>query len=453
MANEQRGTFGSKIGVVLAAAGSAVGLGNIWRFPMEMGSHGGAAFFIVYILCVLFAGLPVMISEFVVGRHTHANTITAYRKLAPGTAWSWIGVEGVFVAFLILSYYTVVSGWTLHYTMASLANQLSTDQDFGAYFARFSSSPWQPVVCSFLFMGLVHWIIVHGVSDGIERFSKVMMPMLLLIIGILVICSFSMSGFRQGMEFLLKPDLSKVTGEVVLSAMSQAFYSLSLAMGCLCTYASYFGDNTNLTKTAFSVVTIDTIVAILSGFIIFPAVFSVPGVEPDAGPGLVYITLPSVFNIAFHNVPILNYVFSGLFYILLLLAALTSAMSLHEPVTSYLHEEWHLSRRKAAWMVTIVCSLIAIACSLSLGPWKHITIGGMGFFDLFDFVSAKVIMPLGGIFISIFVGWKLDRQLLKDEITNHGKLRVPIFRVYVFLIKWVTPLAITLIFINELFGL
>ncbi len=445
-----RGGFGSKIGAVLAAAGSAVGLGNIWRFPTEVGNNGGAAFFLIYILCVLFVGLPIMVSEFVIGRHTHANTITAFRRLAPGKWWRVTGVEGVFVAFLILSYYIIVGGWTLHYSFASLSNHLRAGQDFGEYFARFSSSPWEPVVYAVVFMGLVHLTIVNGVRDGIERFSKVMMPLLLLIIGILVVCSFSMSGFGQGMRFLLKPDFSEVTSGVVLSAVGQAFYSLSLAMGCLCTYASYFDERTNLVKTAFSVVTIDTIVAVLAAFIVFPAVFSV-GVEPDAGPGLVFITLPSVFNIAFHNVPVIGYVFSGLFYVLLFLAALTSAISLHEPVTAYLHEEWHLSRRKAAWLVTLACTLLGVLCSLSFGPLKGFTLCGMTLFDLFDYVSAKIIIPLGGVLIALFVGWYLDRKLVEREVTNDGKLHVPLFRVYRFLVRWVAPLAIILIFFNELF--
>lgn len=447
----QRNNFGSKLGVVLAAAGSAVGLGNVWRFPTEVGNNGGAAFILIYLFCVLFIGVPVMVSEFVIGRSTHANTITAFRRLAPGTWWRFGGIEGVFVAFFIFCYYIIVSGWTLHYTVASFLNRLSADQDYKAYFQSFVSSPWEPVVYAVVFMLMVHVIIVRGVQNGIERFSKLMMPMLLLIIAVLVICSFSMSGFVEGMTFLLRPDFSKVTPNVVLSAVGQAFYSLSLAMGCLCTYASYFGPNTNLMKTAMSVSMIDTCVAVLCGFIIFPAVFSVPGVEPGEGPGLVFITLPHVFNIAFHNVPLLGYLFSGLFYVLLMLSALTSAISLHEPVTAYIHEEWHLSRNRSAWLVTIACILLGVVCSLSMGVWNDFRIFGLCIFDLFDFVSAKIILPLGGILICLFVGWRLDRQLVYNEVTNNGKLRVRLFRLYIFLVRWVAPLAIGIIFLNELF--
>ena len=446
-----RGSFGSKIGVVLAAAGSAVGLGNVWRFPTEVGNNGGAAFILIYLFSVFFIGVPVMVSEFVIGRNTHANTITAFRKLAPKTWWRIGGIEGVFVAFFISCYYIVVSGWTLHYTVASFLNRLSGDQDYKAFFNSFVSNPWEPIIYTVVFMLMTHFVIVRGVERGIERFSKLMMPMLLLIIAVLVICSFSMSGFAEGITYLLRPDFSKVTPSVVLSAVGQAFYSLSLAMGCLCTYASYFGPNTNLMKTAMSVSVIDTCVAILCGFIIFPAVFSVPGVEPGEGPGLVFITLPHVFNIAFHSVPLIGFLFSSLFYLLLLLSALTSAISLHEPVTAYIHEEWHVSRHRAAGMVTVGCILLAIACSLSMGVWNGFRIGGLCLFDLFDFVSAKIILPLGGIIICLFVGWRLDRQLVYNEVTNNGSLRIRLFRLYIFLVRWVAPLAISIIFINELF--
>lgn len=446
-----RGSFGSKLGVVLAAAGSAVGLGNVWRFPTEVGNNGGAAFILIYLFSVFFIGVPVMVSEFVIGRNTHANTITAFRKLAPKSWWRIGGIEGVFVAFFISCYYIVVAGWTLHYTVASLANRLSGDHDYKAFFNDFVSSPWEPVAYAVVFMLMTHFVIVRGVERGIERFSKLMMPMLLLIIAVLVICSFSMSGFTEGITFLLRPDFSKVTPTVVLSAVGQAFYSLSLAMGCLCTYASYFGPDTNLAKTAMSVSLIDTCVAILCGFIIFPAVFSVPGVEPGEGPGLVFITLPHVFNIAFHSVPVIGYLFSGLFYLLLLLSALTSAISLHEPVTAYIHEEWHFSRKSAAWMVTLGCILLAVACSLSMGIWNSFQIGGLCLFDLFDYVSAKIILPLGGIIICLFVGWRLDRQLVYNEVTNSGRLRIRFFRLYIFLVRWVAPLAIAFIFLNELF--
>lgn len=450
MSGNERANFGSKLGIILASAGSAVGLGNIWRFPCEVGENGGAAFILVYLVCVCFLGVPVMVSEFLIGRHSHANTATAYKILAPRTQWKWVGLMGVFAGFLILSYYTVVAGWTLEYAVAAATGRFFGAEDFTRFFNDFVSHPWKPLLYMVLFMLLTHAIIVRGVKDGIEKFSKVMMPMLLLIIGVLVVCSFSMPGSAEGLRFLLKPDFSKITTKVVLSGMGQAFFSLSLGMGCLCTYASYFTKEANLMKTAGSVALIDTMVAVMSGFIIFPAVYSVPGLSPDAGPGLVFVTLPNVFNIAFGNIPWLGYLFSVMFYVLLVLAALTSTISLHEVATAYIHESYHISRKKGAYIVTIGCILLGALCSLSFGVLSDVTLAGMGFFDLFDFVSAKFLMPLGGMLIAIFTGWYLDRQVVWDEVTNEGKLRIPIFRFYIFLLKFVAPLAIGAIFINEL---
>ena len=448
---EKRANFGSKLGIILASAGSAVGLGNVWRFPTEVGENGGAAFILIYILCVILLGVPLMVSEFVIGRHTHKNTADAYQQLAPHTPWVFQGYLGVFTSWFILCYYSVVAGWTLKYLFSAIVGKVGTIEDSAAYFTAFTSSPWLPIVCMVAVMLMCHWVIARGVQAGIEKYSKLMMPLLLLIIAVLVVCSFSMPGSEEGLRFLFKPDFSKLDSSVVLSAMGQAFFSLSIAMGCLCTYASYFRDDAKLVKTAGSVAVIDTTVAIMSGFIIFPAVFSVPGVEANEGPGLVFITLPHVFNIAFHNVPLLGYLFSGLFYLLLMLSALTSAISLHEPVTAYIHEEWHLSRHRSAWLVTMGCILLGMVCSLSMGVWNDFRIGGLCLFDLFDFVSAKIILPLGGIIICLFVGWRLDRQLVYNEVTNNGSLRIRLFRLYIFLVRWVAPLAISIIFINELF--
>lgn len=251
------------MGVILAASGSAVGLGNIWRFPCMVGENGGAAFILVYILCVMFLGVPVMVSEFLIGRRAKTNAIEAYSKLAPGTPWIWIGITGVAAAFLILSYYGVVAGWTLEYTVASAVGELSGAKDYTAFFNDFVSNPWKPVLYMAVFILLTHIVVVRGVREGIEKFSKIMMPLLLLIICVLVGCSFSLSGFEEGAAFLLRPDFSKVTNKVILDAMGQAFFSMSIGMGCLCTYASYFSKDTDLMKTAGSVATIDTLVALL----------------------------------------------------------------------------------------------------------------------------------------------------------------------------------------------
>lgn len=451
MTKNERVNFGSKLGVILASAGSAVGLGNIWRFPYETGNHGGAAFILIYLACVLVLGIPIMVSEFLIGRHSRANTAGAYRKLAPGTPWCWVGRTGVLAGFLILSYYSVVAGWTLEFIGEAATNSFAgkSPADFIDSFNGFVGNPWRPVFWMALFLLATHFIIVKGVEKGIEKSAKIMMPMLFLLLLVLVGCSLSLPGAGAGIEFLLKPDFSKVDGDVFLGAMGQAFFSLSLGMGCLCTYASYFRNDTNLPRTAFNVAAIDTLVAILAGFIIFPAAFAV-GIQPDAGPSLLFITLPNVFQQAFHNLPLLAVALSLMFYILLAVAALTSTISLHEVVTAYLHEEFNLSRRKAATLVTASCIVLGAACSLSLGVGKEYTLFGMTLFDLFDFVTAKLMMPLGGLFIALFTGWYLDKEIVRSEICNDNAVKFWIYRLLVFVLKFIAPVGITLIFINEL---
>ena len=453
MTRNSRANFGSKLGVVLASAGSAVGLGNIWRFPFETGNHGGAAFILIYLACVLLLGAPIMIAEFSIGRHSRSNTARAYQKLAPapGTHWRWVGRMGVLAGFLILGYYSVVAGWTLDYIVQAAANSFAgqTADGFIAAFNELTANPWRPAMWMLTFMLITHFIVVKGVEKGIEQSSKIMMPMLFILLIILAICAISLPGASNGIKFLLQPDFNKVDGNVLLGAMGQAFFSLSLGMGCLCTYASYFRKDVNLPKTALNVGLIDTMVAILSGFIIFPAAFSV-GLQPDAGPSLLFITLPNVFQQAFGGVPWLAIILSIMFYLLLALAALTSTISLHEVVTAYLHEEFDMTRRKAAILVTTGCSVLGVLCSLSLGVGKELTIFGMTLFDFFDFLTAKIMLPLGGFFIAIFTGWFLDKHIVWEEVSNNGTLKRSIYRSWLFLLKYVAPIGIAFIFVNEL---
>lgn len=451
MTKNNRANFGSKLGVILASAGSAVGLGNIWRFPFETGNHGGAAFILIYLGCVLFFGIPIMVAEFSIGRHSRANTAGAYQKLAPGTHWRWVGRMGVLAGFLILGYYSVVAGWTLEYIVQAGTNAFAgqSANDFIASFNGFIAHPWRPALWMVVFMLMTHFIIVKGVEKGIEKSAKIMMPMLFLVLIVLAVCSVSLPGARAGIEFLLKPDFSKVDGNVLLGAMGQAFFSLSLGMGCLCTYASYFRNDTNLPKTALNVGWIDTMVAILAGFIIFPAAFSV-GIQPDAGPSLLFITLPNVFQQAFGNLPWLAVILSIMFYVLLALAALTSTISLHEVVTAYLHEEFNLTRGRAAKLVTAGCTFLGVLCSLSLGVGKELTVFGLTLFDLFDFLTAKIMLPLGGFFIAIFTGWYLDKRIVWEEVSNNGTLPKVVYRIWLFLLKYIAPIGIGFIFINEL---
>ncbi|MDO4162856.1 MAG: sodium-dependent transporter [Bacteroides sp.] len=449
MAKIDRAGFGTKIGAVLAAAGSAVGLGNIWRFPFETGNHGGAAFILIYLGCVLFMGIPIMIAEFVIGSRSRANAARSYRVLAPGTQWHWVGRMGILAGFLILSYYSVVAGWTLEFIFEAVTNSFAgkSPADFIASFNGFVGDPWRPAICLLLFMLATHFVIVRGVEKGIEKSSNILMPVLFVLLLLLAVCSVSLPGAMNGLKFLLEPDFSKVDGNVLLGAMGQAFFSLSLGLGCLGTYASYFRSDTNLPKTAFNVAWIDTGVAVLAGFIIFPAAFSV-GIQPDAGPSLIFITLPNVFQQAFGNLTWLAILLSVMFYVLLALAALTSTISQHEMVTAYLHEEFNMTRKKAAWLVTGGSFVLGLFCSLSLGVGKDYTIFGLTLFDLFDFVTAKIMLPAGGLCISIFVGWYLDKKIVWEAISNNGTFRL--YKVVIFILKFFAPIAIAFIFINEL---
>ena len=459
--NSARGSFGSQLGVILASAGSAVGLGNIWRFPTEVGRGGGAAFILIYLGFILLLAMPVMLCEFIIGRSARSNAIGAFQKLAPGKPWIAAGIMGVLGGFLVLSFYSVVAGWTLHYTIQSALGQLQgqcsmfngqSSMDFGAAFNVFVSDPWQPIIYLAVFLLLTHLVVARGIQHGIERYSKLMMPMLLVIILLLVGFSLTMPGAAEGVRFLLQPDLSEVTPDVVLGAMGQAFFSLSVGLGCLVTYSSYFSKETRLVNSAMNVCIIDTMVAVLSGFIIFPTVFSV-GIAPDAGPGLVFITLPNVFNLMFGEMPVVGYVFALLFYVLLLLAALTSSISMHEICTAFISEHFQTGRRRAATIVTLICLLLGAFCSLSFGPWQEVTVFGKGFFDLFDFTVTKFLMPLGGLLMTLFVGWYLDRRLVEQQLTNDEALSVRTMRPLLVLIRWVAPIGILVIFLNELFPL
>lgn len=452
MSQEERAKFGSKMGVILATAGSAIGLGNVWRFPYMAGENGGAAFIIFYILCVVILGLPCMVSEFIIGRHAQANTARAYNKVSGNRIWTLVGCLSVLTGFLITSYYAVVSGWCLQYIYASLMGHLDGSPEyFKQYFANFSADPVKPIVWTVAILGITHLVIQHGVRDGIEKASKMLMPTLFVLLLVLVVSSCMLPNAIAGIEFLFKPDFSKVTPDVLLSALGQAFYSMSIGMGCLCTYASYFSRQTNLLRSAVQIGLIDTFVAILAGLMIFPAAFSV-GVSPDSGPSLIFITLPNVFQQAFGGMPVVGYVVSLLFYALLSLAALTSLISLHEVSTAFFHEELHIGRKKAALIVTASCSVLGAFCSLSLGGYEVMSFLGKTLFDIFDFVTGQVFLPVCGFLTCLLVGWYLPHKLVRDEFTNWGTLRGKFFHIYLFAIKYLCPACILIIFLHQ-FGL
>ena len=440
-----RATLGGKLSAVLVAAGSSVGLGNIWRFPYVAGDNGGGAFLVIYILCVLLLGLPLMLAEFTVGRASHRNAVGAFRALDP--KWGLLGYIGVLSAFLILGFYLVVSGWTAEYMIHSLTGDLahySTAAEYEQIFTNFIANPWRPLLYTVIFALATHFIIALGVQKGIERSAKVLMPLLFAVLILLSIHSLLMPGSGEGLRFFFQPDFSKVTPSTLLVAMGQAFFSLSIGIGTMITYASYFKPETNLRHTALNVTILDTLVAVLAGVVIFPAVFSV-GIEPSSGPSLVFITLPSIFN----GMP-LSMVWSTIFFLLLVVAALTSTISLHEVITVYLHEEWHMSRRAAAWATTLSTIVLGAAASLSMGVWSGWSICGMNLFDSLDFVTANIMLPVGALLTCLFVGWRLDREVLHAQMTNNGTLPFRIYRVFILLLRYFCPAVLLLVFLDNL---
>ena len=446
---KERASFGSKLGMILATAGGAVGLGNVWRFPYMTGANGGAAFIIVYIACVLLLGIPCMVSEFIIGRHGAANTYRAYSEVGNGRPWRLVGLLGVATGVLITGYYAVVSGWCLQYVYASGMGQLQGDTSFvESYFQSFSTNPVRPLFWLAMILLLTHYVIIHGIRGGIERASKVMMPALFILLLIIVGASCMLPDAGRGIDFLFKPDFSKFNSSVFLGALGQSFYSLSIAMGCICTYASYYSRQTNLLGSAVQIAFIDTCVAILAGLMIFPAAFSV-GINPGSGPSLVFITLPNVFNQAFAGLPVLKWVVSLMFYLLLSLAALTSLISLHEVGTAFFCEELHISRRKGAAIVTASTMFVGIFCSLSLSGYRGLQIDGKPLFDVFDFVTGQIFLPVGGFLTCLFIGWFVPKKMVQDEFTNWGTVCNRLFPVFLFLVRFVCPLAILCIFMHQ----
>lgn len=452
MAFQDRTGFASKLGIVLATAGSAVGLGNIWRFPFMTGQNGGAAFILIYIGCILLLGIPGMISEFIVGRHAGSNAVSAYGRLSSKKWWKIVGVMGIFSSTVILGFYSVVAGWCLQYLYASIMGHLNGDASFVSnYFASFSGSIVKPILWGLAFIIITHLVVIRGVRNGIEKASKLMMPTLFILLLIIVVASCMLPDAGKGIAFLFKPDFSKLTGGVFLSALGQAFFSLSLGTACLCTYASYFDKTTNLAKSAGQIALVDSMIAILAGLMIFPAAFAV-GVSPDSGPSLIFITLPNVFQQAFAAMPVIGYIISILFYALLALAALTSTISMHEIGTAYFHEEMKLTRKQAACIITAVAALLCILCSLSVGACGELQLFGMSLMDFFDFLTAQILLPIGALLTCIYVGWVAPKNVVQDEFTNCGTIKGTLLTAYLFAVRFICPAAITMIFLDQ-FGI
>ena len=447
----ERVNFGSRLGIILATAGSAVGLGNVWRFPYMTGENGGAVFIIAYVVCILLLGIPGMVGEFIVGRHSQANAARAYASISRHRWWGFVGLLGIVTSSIILGFYAVVAGWCLHYLGVSIVGGLKGDTEaITAYFQQYSADPVKPAFMGIVFILITHFVIVRGVQRGIEKASKVLMPLLFLLLLVIVAASCSLPGAFQGVEFLFRPDFSKLSSRVFLEALGQAFFSLSLGTACLCTYGSYFSRHTNLLRAASQIAFVDCLIAVLAGLMIFPAAFSV-GVQPDSGPSLIFITLPNVFQQAFAAMPVVGQVISVMFYALLVFAALTSTISMHEIGTAFFHEELHIQRRHAAWIVTVACCVLSVFCSLSVGGFGGLQVMGMSLMDFCDFLTAQVMLPLGALLTSVLLGWFVRSRVLHDEFTNWGTLRGLWFPVYKFGVRYVVPICILLILMH-LFG-
>ncbi len=444
---KNRGSFGSKIGIIAAAAGSAIGLGNIWKFPYITGVHGGAAFLIVYLVCIAVVGVTVMLAEFILGRMTQRNGVSAFKALAPKTSWYLVGFLGILAGFFILSFYSVVAGWTVDYIFKAASGAFSgkSAAEIGGIFGGFISNDWTPIAWHFVFMLFSAGVIVMGVQKGIEKTAKILMPLLLVILLILCVRAVTLPGASKGLAFLFSPNWGNLSGEAILVALGHAFFSLSLGMGTMLIYGSYIQKKENLGMIAVQVSAADTVIAILAGVAIFPAVFAF-GIEPGAGPGLVFVTLPNVFN----QMPGGQF-FCFLFFVLLALAALTSAVSILECLVSYVIEERGVPRKKATIYMATACFLIGIPCSLSMGSMSDIHfLPGKTFFDALDYLSANWFLPLGGMFISYFVGWKLDKKALVKELSSDGKYSVAYLPLFVFICKFIAPVIIFVVFLHGL---
>lgn len=434
MSEQPRASFGGKLSVILVAAGSAIGLGALWRFPYIAGKHGGAAFLLVFLLSIFVVGIPAMLAEFAVGRSTKKNAVGAFRTLSK--RWSWLGYSGVLGALLISGYYYIIAGWSLEYFVNSLTGGIfGSPLTFKEQFDVFQGS-WKPLLCAIIFILMTHFIVSRGVEKGIEKAAKFMMPLLLIILVIMAVRVAFMPGASEGYRFFLSCDFAEAfKAETIMMAIGQAFFSLSVGMGCMVTYASYFKQDNNMVSTAFNVSVLTLLVSVLAGLVIFPAVFSA-GLQPTEGPALVFVTLPEIFK----GMPLAS-VWSAIFFLLVILASLTSTISFHEVLTAYFAEEFSLTRKKAAMLTTVISMVLSAVTFFSLF--------GIDFFNIFDYITANVLMPLGAMFTCIMVVWFMKKDFMKSELTNNGTCNRRLTPVILFMLRYITPVLILYIFIKN----
>ena len=434
MSEQKRASFGGKLSVILVAAGSAIGLGALWRFPYIAGKHGGAAFLLVFLLSIFVVGIPAMLAEFAVGRRTKKNAVGAFRTLSK--RWSWLGYSGVLGALLISGYYYLIAGWSLQYFADSVTGGMfNSPLPFKEQFDLFQAS-WKPLIWGVVFILMTHFIVARGVEKGIEKASKVMMPLLFVILIIMAVRVAFMPGAAEGYKFFLSCDFAEAfKAETIMMAIGQAFFSLSVGMGCMVTYASYFKQDNNMVSTSFNVSILTLLVSVLAGLVIFPAVFSA-GLQPTEGPALVFVTLPEIFK----GMPLAS-VWAAIFFLLVILASLTSTISFHEVLTAYFAEEFSLTRKRAAMVTTVV--------SIVLSTVTFFSLFGVDFFNIFDYVTANVLMPLGAMFTCIMAVWFMKKDFMKNELTNNGVCNRRLTPVILFMLRFITPVLILYIFIKN----
>lgn len=446
MKNEKRGGFQSNFGVMMAVAGSAVGLGNIWRFPFMLGQNGGGAFLILYIVLVILVGLPLVIGEFTIGRATHRGVVGAFKKLTPGKPWVGIGYLSIVTGFTILGFYSVIAGWTARFFVEAVMGNFegSSATQISASFDSFVQSGWQPILYALGFIGLCLYIVARGVEKGIEKFNKILMPSLLVLLILLALNSIRLDGFSEGMNFLFNPDFSKITSKTILDALGQVFFTLSVGMGVMITYSSYVTKQDNLPRSKAMITVIDTSIAIIAGIAIFPAVFTY-GIAPSEGPSLVFLTLPNVFA----QIPG-GYFIAIAFFAMLTIAAITSAMSIMEMMTAYLIEEFRIKRLRAISYISLGVFVLATLSALSQVDSINIRIFGLNVFDFLDTLSSNYLLTIGGFFTAVFVGWAFDKHLLKKTFTSGGRYAKALYLPFRFIIRYIVPVAVAIIFLSKI---
>lgn len=443
--DQRKEQWSSKLGFIISSAGAAIGLGAIWKFPYVTGMSGGGAFFLLFIIFTVLIGLPMLISEFIIGRGSGKEAVSAYRRLAPASAWPWIGKLGVAGCFLLLSFYSVVGGWVFIYSGMSVAGKIISDNaSYSEQFGSIVGSPVTTLIGLLLFTIVNVWVVSSGIQNGIERANKYMMPLLFIFFIILVVRSLTLPGAMEGVSFFLKPDFSGITRESILYALGQSFFSLAVGFSCMVTYSSYLKKDISLTSSATSVVSMNIFVSLLAGLAIFPAVFAF-GQEPAAGPELLFMVLPAVFS----QLP-LGQVFLALFLILFLFATLTSSFSLYEIIVAALTANGKRSRKSVTWLIGAVVFAAAIPSALSSSTLADVSLFEKSIFDATDYLVSNIMLPAGCLLIAIFIMHRMDRLLVREEFRISNAYDSTFYPVWHFLMKWIVPLTIIVVFLNTL---